>query len=410
MQGLSQGEIYVVTNKINGKHYVGQAAKYVSKDNVKWGTEGRWKSHVREALSGSADHCLLLNQAIRKYGVKSFDVRVLCECHMEQLDAMEDKYIMEYGSLAPNGYNLKLSTQDSQDTRERKSSSRVGKTHSEATKKKISQGQLGNRRGAKQRKYEDDNHLPKYIGSVRKDGIIIGYKVVGYPIGVNTKQYYNKEFKDKDNTDACLQKALAHLKELDDVYSKNRQQQQEWKQQLQKDDALSKSTNKALASVSRQCEDHGRGGKQVIHPIVCGSKIAGYAVDGLIDFEGKPIPRKEFCGNINRWNFDKAIRFVEQVDIINKLQKCVDNWDNVDCITRRTKQGVNEEFLPKFINKVNSKGEHVGYCVNGVPYTEGGEKKKYYKKFTKSSMSMTERYEAAIQHLNDLKKDPKYKI
>ena len=31
----------------------------------KWGTEGRWLSHVREAINNKTDNCRLLNQAIR---------------------------------------------------------------------------------------------------------------------------------------------------------------------------------------------------------------------------------------------------------------------------------------------------------------------------------------------------------
>ncbi len=46
-----EGEIYFVKNKINGKGYIGQALKYVSKNSrpKKWGIINRWKSHLREA-------------------------------------------------------------------------------------------------------------------------------------------------------------------------------------------------------------------------------------------------------------------------------------------------------------------------------------------------------------------------
>jgi hypothetical protein len=70
-------------------------------------TNGRWKSHVREAISKSGkDHCLLLNQAIRKYGSSAFDVIKLCDCKIEEMNTLETQYIKEYNSVVPNGYNM----------------------------------------------------------------------------------------------------------------------------------------------------------------------------------------------------------------------------------------------------------------------------------------------------------------
>ena len=71
---MNTAEIYLIKNKTNNKCYVGQAFKLVGKINRKWGTKGRWKSHIREALGNSKDHCVLLNNAIRKYGVDNFNV------------------------------------------------------------------------------------------------------------------------------------------------------------------------------------------------------------------------------------------------------------------------------------------------------------------------------------------------
>lgn len=100
------GEIYAIVNKINGKTYIGQAAKTVSVRKFKWGTNGRWLSHIREALGEGKDHCLLLNQAIRKYGIDGFEVKTLCETTLDNINELEIRYINEYNSLVPNGYNL----------------------------------------------------------------------------------------------------------------------------------------------------------------------------------------------------------------------------------------------------------------------------------------------------------------
>ena len=71
---LNNAQIYLIKNKINGKCYVGQAVCFTGSNNNRWGTLGRWKSHVREALKNDDDHCVLLNNAIRKYGVDNFEI------------------------------------------------------------------------------------------------------------------------------------------------------------------------------------------------------------------------------------------------------------------------------------------------------------------------------------------------
>jgi hypothetical protein len=53
--------------------------------------------------------CLLLNNAIRKYGPDNFDIEVICECEEDEMDYYETNYIEGWGTLAPNGYNLKTS-------------------------------------------------------------------------------------------------------------------------------------------------------------------------------------------------------------------------------------------------------------------------------------------------------------
>ena len=67
-EDLNNGQIYLIRNKINNKCYVGQATCFTGTNNNRWGTTGRWKSHLREAIKSNQDHCILLNNAIRKYG------------------------------------------------------------------------------------------------------------------------------------------------------------------------------------------------------------------------------------------------------------------------------------------------------------------------------------------------------
>ena len=101
------GEIYIIKNKINGNAYIGQALLKVGKSRSIWGAKGRFRSHIREAFGSMDDHCLYLNNALRKYGVDNFSVEVLEQCKtIEEMNDVECNLIKKYNTLAPNGYNL----------------------------------------------------------------------------------------------------------------------------------------------------------------------------------------------------------------------------------------------------------------------------------------------------------------
>jgi group I intron endonuclease len=91
---FSIGYIYLVTNLVNGKRYVGQTA------NV---PELRWRAH-KSAVHGKGDS--LLCRAIRKYGLKNFLFEVVHTCTVPLLDSAERCYIAKYESFGKNGYNL----------------------------------------------------------------------------------------------------------------------------------------------------------------------------------------------------------------------------------------------------------------------------------------------------------------
>lgn len=221
------GEIYLVKNKVNGKCYVGQAQKYVGKIKMRWGTNGRWKSHLREAKDtidkGKKDHCTILNAAIRKHGEENFEVTKLADCkNQDEMNEFENKYIIEYNSMIPTGYNLNTGGfrgKDSEETCEKKRLMRIGQTHSDETKENIGKSQIGNRRGTKVRKYPEDANLPKYISATRnKEKIIIGYKVDSFPIGIDVKKYISKSFSSKDDPKKSYENALSFLDELKNQY------------------------------------------------------------------------------------------------------------------------------------------------------------------------------------------------
>lgn len=185
-------EIYLITNKINNKKYIGQAVKIYGKNKKKWGYKNRWKSHLVEAFSSKKDHCTYLNNAIRKYGKDNFEVKKIEDTNINNTCEREIYYISHYNCLAPNGYNLKTGGakgKDSLITRQKKSKARLGKIIPKSQIYNSQVGQIGNRRNKKKRNYEEDNNLPKYIIANRKKNQdeIIAYSVYKFPIGIFKK-------------------------------------------------------------------------------------------------------------------------------------------------------------------------------------------------------------------------------
>ena len=104
------GIIYKITNKINGKVYIGK---------TKGALQHRWYHHLYGALSGKLH--TKLSRAIRKYGAKYFVIEELE--HTSSLNKREQFYIRKFNSIE-HGYNLKIGGE--------------GGPHHAETKKKIS--------------------------------------------------------------------------------------------------------------------------------------------------------------------------------------------------------------------------------------------------------------------------------
>ena len=85
--------IYILTNKINQKKYVGKSAKNPKR---------RIERHKKEAGSPA------IHRAIKKYGFENFDTEIINykDASEEALNAIEKWQISKNESLTPNGYNL----------------------------------------------------------------------------------------------------------------------------------------------------------------------------------------------------------------------------------------------------------------------------------------------------------------
>mgnify|MGYP002580750181 FL=1 len=90
--------IYLITNKINGKQYIGQTIRTI---------EERWKGHI-SASKHQKDNNYFHN-AIQKYGESSFEISLLEEVKdASLLDEKEQYYISKYNTYFPNGYNTTI--------------------------------------------------------------------------------------------------------------------------------------------------------------------------------------------------------------------------------------------------------------------------------------------------------------
>lgn len=152
--------IYILTNKINNKKYIGQSV------NI----ERRFREHRKNKSTQCID------KSIRKYGWANFEVKII-NCAEEILDAMERTLIALYETInRDKGYNLesgghknkhaseetrkKMSESHpdlsgekhylwgkhhSEETRQKMSESRKGRKYSEETKKKLSESRKGDK-------------------------------------------------------------------------------------------------------------------------------------------------------------------------------------------------------------------------------------------------------------------------
>lgn len=85
--------IYKITNKINGKSYIGQTTDY----------QRRFREHRNKGY-GEEPNKPLYN-AFDKYGINNFDFEVI-EDLTENYNEREKYWIQYYNTLLPNGYNI----------------------------------------------------------------------------------------------------------------------------------------------------------------------------------------------------------------------------------------------------------------------------------------------------------------
>jgi group I intron endonuclease len=112
-----KGYIYITTNLINKKQYIGQSINHKNRNNY----------------LGSG---IIFKQAIKKYGKTNFIKNILISNidTIEQLNLLEKEYIIKFNTLIPNGYNLDYGGNNkgkvSEQTKDKIKKTKSGKKHS----------------------------------------------------------------------------------------------------------------------------------------------------------------------------------------------------------------------------------------------------------------------------------------
>lgn len=91
-------DIYIITNLINNKQYVGQTIK---------GYKHRWETHCRLARLYGRNCKLLIDRVIAKYGANNFKCELLEIVPLCMKDIKEQYYIKLYATYG-SGYNLTI--------------------------------------------------------------------------------------------------------------------------------------------------------------------------------------------------------------------------------------------------------------------------------------------------------------
>jgi group I intron endonuclease len=137
------GWIYMITNKINGKAYIGQTK--CEKVNIRWGEH---KRRPTGCLKGAFD----------KHGINNFEFSTICEIPerpgwREELDSSEILEISTRNTLTPHGYNIETG-------------GNKRKIVSIETRRKISESRKGSLHPFFGRKYRDDEK--KHLSEMNK--------------------------------------------------------------------------------------------------------------------------------------------------------------------------------------------------------------------------------------------------
>ena len=191
-----KGIIYLVTNKINGKKYVGQTIQ-------------KWPYRKNKHFNSSNPYSII-DKALQKYGKENFKWEIL-EKNMDNqknLNLLEKFWIIYFKTRTFEwGYNIKEGGSNGSYSKESKlkmSKSQTGKKHSKETKIKISEGhKLENRSKLYKKRSSRSKWTNEYPGAYYRKGANDGTKCWQCKIGFNKSRFHFGNFHDPVSASIC---------------------------------------------------------------------------------------------------------------------------------------------------------------------------------------------------------------
>lgn len=108
--------------------------------------EKRWKRHCWESTLNR--NSMAITKAIALYGIENFSIKVLGEYKSQaELNVAEQKFIMQFNTLSPHGYNLTTGGNSkghlSEETKRKIAAANKNRHVSDSTRKKLSESHKG---------------------------------------------------------------------------------------------------------------------------------------------------------------------------------------------------------------------------------------------------------------------------
>lgn len=194
--------IYLITNNINGKQYVGKTIHTI---------EERWKGHCQNTKSNKL---MLLHRAIVKYGKENFTIEAIYETDDNDfLNTAEIYCIKKFNTKTPNGYNIASGGEGNPGNK-----SRLGIPHKKESIDKMiiiantPEGKLARSNGGKLSGHNKGGHL----SNITKIKISISAKgnkrALGYKHTEETKKHLSEMLIGKSKPESFGEKISIALK------------------------------------------------------------------------------------------------------------------------------------------------------------------------------------------------------